>query len=108
MASDAATPMIEWNLPLCGNPECFLDRSEIWFACSTDGGHTWSEPQFVFATALAPSFDNTFRNYKCSYMDAVIEEGAIHLSVPQRWERVLHLRLSESSLDGMLPQENLG
>ena len=40
---------------LGGNREQHLDRSELWFATSTDGGHTWSEPRFLLVNALAPA-----------------------------------------------------
>jgi hypothetical protein len=92
---------------LGSNPECFMDRSEIWFSLSSDRGHTWSEPRFVFANALAPSFENAFRNYQCSYMDAVVEDGVIHLFVPHRWERVLHLELREDALASLSAQDGL-
>ena len=89
------------------NPEAFMDRSEIWFATSTDKGHTWSDPRFVSANALEPSFDRPWRNHQCSYMDAVIENGTIQLIVPHRWERVLHLRFKEADLDTMAIREEL-
>jgi len=83
---------------LGSNPEAFMDRSEIWFALSTDKGRTWSEPQFVFVNAAEPSFENAFRNYQCSYMDAVVDEGKLHVFVPHRWERLLHLVIKEEDL----------
>lgn len=78
------------------------DRSEIWVSLSADGGRTWDEPRFVFANALAPSLGNPWRDYNCSYVDAVVDGGTIHLFVPHRWERVLHLTLAEADL-GRLP-----
>jgi hypothetical protein len=92
---------------LGSNPECFVDRSEIWFATSADKGHTWSAPRFLFANALAPSFEKPFRNYQCSYMDAVIESGTIRLIVPRRWERVLCLQFAEADLATMATKEEL-
>jgi hypothetical protein len=74
------------------------DRSEIWFSVSTDDGRTWSEPRFVFANALAPGLGSYFRDYNCSYLDMVEDGNEIHLFVPHRWERVLHLRFRESDL----------
>ena len=84
---------------LSGNDAQMADRSEVWFAKSSDGGRTWSEPRFVFANALAPGLGNLFRDYNCSYLDMIEENGEIHLFVPHRWERVLHLRFREADLD---------
>ena len=83
---------------LAGNRNQHFDRSEIWFATSTDGGHTWSEPRFVFATALAPYFDNIWRDYNTSYLDMFVDKGVLHIFCPHRWERVLHLTIQESDL----------
>jgi hypothetical protein len=84
---------------LGSNPEAFMDRSEIWVSFSKDDGHTWSEPQFVFANALAPSFENPFRNYQCSYIDMFIDGDTVHLFVPHRWERALHLTFKEAACE---------
>ncbi|MEW6357188.1 MAG: sialidase family protein [Planctomycetota bacterium] len=83
------------------------DRSEVWVSLSDDEGRTWSEPRFVFANALAPSFDNAWRNYNCSYIDMFVDEGIVHLFVPHRWERVLHLRFSESDIGRFLTRQDL-
>ncbi|MBA7539233.1 hypothetical protein ES705_31512 [subsurface metagenome] len=53
---------------LGGNQEQHYDRSEIWFALSKDGGHTWSEPRFVFATALKEFFNSVWKDYNASYL----------------------------------------
>ena len=55
--------------------EMMRDRSEIWLSTSADGGHNWSAPRFVFANALGEIFASPFRNYQCSYMDCIIEQG---------------------------------
>jgi hypothetical protein len=86
---------------LGSNPEAFMDRSEIWVAFSQDGGHTWSEPRFVFANALAPTLENPFRNYQCSYMDVFVDGDVLNLFVPHRWQRALHLQIKESALQGL-------
>jgi hypothetical protein len=83
---------------LAGNRKQHLDRSEIWFALSRDGGHTWTEPRFVFATALKPFFDNPWRDYNTSYLDVIVDKGTLHIFCPHRWERVLYLRLAEQDL----------
>lgn len=74
------------------------DRSEIWFATSTDGGLTWSEPRFVFVNVLGETLENPWRNYNCSYLDAFSDHGELHLFLPHRWQRVLHLQISEQDL----------
>ena len=88
-------------------PEVFLDRSEIWVALSDDGGRSWGEPRFVFANALEPTFDREFRNAQCSYVDMFIDDGEIHLFVPHRWERVVHLRFPEGHLATLPTREEL-
>ena len=83
---------------LGNEPKIHLDRSELWFATSTDGGHSWSEPRFIMATALTEAFDSTFKNFNTSYCDMILDEGVIHLFMPHRWSRVLHLNLTERDL----------
>jgi len=89
------------------SPEVFLDRSEIWVALSRDDGHSWERPRFVSANALVPSFPSDFRNAQCSYLDMITDEGDIHLFVPHRWERILHLRLPEAHLATLPTREEL-
>ncbi len=78
--------------------EMMRDRSEIWVALSGDGGRTWREPRFVFANALAPNLESPWRNFQCSYLDVVADAGTLHLFVPHRWQRALHLTLPEAAL----------
>ena len=92
---------------LGNNPEALVDRAEIWVSLSHDQGQTWTEPRFVFANALAPSFTNEFRNSQCSYVDMFTDEGKIHLFVPHRWERALYLELSEDDLVRLPTKEEL-
>ncbi len=80
----------------------FVGRGEIWVSLSKDKGHTWEEPRFVFANALANTFDTQFRNVQCSYMDMFVDEGVLHMFLPHRWERIVHLQLAEKDL-GTLP-----
>jgi hypothetical protein len=83
---------------LSEHAEMQKDRAEIWVATSADEGQTWSEPRFLFVNALAPTLPNAWFNYQCSYLDLVVDEGVLHLFVPHRWKRVLHLTLRESDL----------
>ncbi len=78
------------------------DRSEIWVSLSSDGGRTFSEPRFVFANALAPGSQGSWHDHQCSYLDAFADGDVLHLFVPHRWKRALHLRLDASDL-GTLP-----
>lgn len=75
------------------------DRAELWFSLSKDDGHTWSEPRFLLVTALKPAFGNPWRDYNASYCDMFMDEGTIHLFMPHRWSRALHLTFKESDLD---------
>jgi len=87
--------------------EVFLDRSEIWVALSADGGRTWGEPRFVLANALTPSFSQEFRDAQCSYLDVFPDAGDLHLFLPHRWERVVHLRFPEQHLATLPTREGL-
>lgn len=83
---------------LSKNREQHLDRSELWFSTSADGGHSWSEPRFLLVNALAPSFSNPWKDYNVSYCDMVLVNDEIHLFMPHRWSRALHLTFKESDL----------
>jgi hypothetical protein len=88
-------------------PGVFLDRAEIWVSLSSDEGHTWSEPRFVFANALEPTFEKAFQNYQCSYVDAFTDKGIMHLFIPHRWERIVHLTLPEAALTALPAKDAL-
>ena len=40
-------------------------------------------------------FDNIWRDFNTSYLDAFIDDGVINLFCPHRWERVLYLKIME-------------
>jgi len=65
---------------------------------SSDGGHTWSEPRFVFANALGEVKKNPWFDYNCSYIDGFADGEDLHLFVPHRWQRAIHLHLKEADL----------
>jgi hypothetical protein len=92
---------------LGGNMKQHLDRSEIWYSLSKDDGKTWSETRFIFANALAPTLKNIWLSYNCSYIDCFADNGTLHLFVPHRWSRVLHLTISESDLGKFPTKESL-
>ena len=106
MLADGKTMAAFHHNRYCSGPEAydgltpgvFLDRGEVWVSLSRDDGHTWDEPRFVFAGALEPTFDAAFQNYQCSYVDAFTDDGVLHLFVPYRWERIVHLTLPEAHL----------
>ncbi|MEO7599132.1 MAG: sialidase family protein [Opitutus sp.] len=80
------------------NKVMMADRSEVWHSISKDGGVTWSEPRFVFVNVLGETLPNAWRNYNCSYLDAFADRGTLHVFLPHRWQRVLHLTIEESDL----------
>jgi len=84
-----------------GNPG-MKDRSELWFATSTDGGLNWSEPRFLLANAAIPNMDeNTISDwqaYQCSYLDMFADEGVLNLFLPHLWKQALHMQIKESDL----------
>lgn len=76
----------------------WVSRAEIWFSLSTDGGRHWEEPRFLFANALAETLEGANPNYQCSYVDLFVDRSFIHLIIPHRWQRVVHLRFPEQKL----------
>ncbi len=98
----------DWDYTgLSGEKEDIMrDRSEIWVAFSSDGGHTWSAPRFFFANAAAPTLATPFRNHQCSYLDLVLHAGLVHLFVPHRWQQVLHLWMPETALLDLYDRED--
>ena len=89
-------------------PEVMQDRSEIWVSRSTNGGESWSEPRFLYATAVEPRFETPFFNYQCSYMDMFLDGSTVNLIVPHLWHQVLHLRIEEGELDGLSTASEMG
>jgi acetyl esterase len=85
------------NGELSDKAELMKMRSEVWASLSTDEGHTWSEPLFVLANAVAPVHAVSGFNSQCSYLDAFTENGVMHIFMPHRWQQVLHLTLAESA-----------
>ncbi len=93
---------------LTGKMDGMKDRSEIWIALSDDGGRSWTEPQFLFANACVPDPNkNGWFNYQVSYLDAVIDNGVIHLFCPHLWNRALYLRIEETALSKLPTAKNL-
>jgi hypothetical protein len=75
------------------------DRAEIWVSLSADRGRTWSDPQFLFANATEPIAEKSgWFNHNVSYLDAVIDNGEIHIFCPHLWNRALHLSIREKEL----------
>ncbi|MES2595332.1 MAG: exo-alpha-sialidase [Verrucomicrobiota bacterium] len=87
------------NGELSDKAELMKMRSEVWASLSSDEGHTWSEPKFVMANAVAPVHKVSGFNSQCSYLDAFTEDGTMHLFMPHRWQQVLHLTLREDALN---------
>ncbi|GMV79366.1 MAG: hypothetical protein AMXMBFR7_05500 [Planctomycetota bacterium] len=83
---------------LDGRNECQSPRRQVWVSFSSDGARTWSEPRFVLANALAPRHNNAWMDHQCSYLDAFADRGELHLFMPHRWHRALHLRIAEKEL----------
>ncbi len=84
------------------------DRSEIWVSLSKDEGRTWTEPRFLLANALAPSrTGRAWHDHQCSYIDAFADGPTLHLFVPHRWKRALHLTIQQSDLAKLPTQEDL-
>lgn len=87
---------------LTGQMDGMKDRGEIWVSLSEDGGRSWSEPQFMFANATVPDPNkNGWFNCQVSYLDAVIDDGTIHIFCPHLWNRALHITIAEKDLAGL-------
>lgn len=74
------------------------DRQEVWVSLSTDEGHTWSKPRFVYANAMTKKLQNPWLTYNCSYLDLFIDDGILNLFLTHRWSRLLHLQIAEKDL----------
>ena len=84
---------------LSGTMDGMRDRGEVWISLSKDGGRSWSVPQFLFANATkADSEKSGWFNHNASYLDAVIDDGTIHLFCPHLWNRAVHLTMKERDL----------
>ncbi|MEC9331744.1 MAG: hypothetical protein VX409_04845, partial [Verrucomicrobiota bacterium] len=60
----------------------------------------WSDPRFLFTNATRPNpSKNGWFNHNSSYMDAVIDNGTIHLFLPHLWNRAVYMQLKEKDLD---------
>lgn len=87
---------------LNGTMDGMKDRSEVWFSLSKDGGRSWSEPRFLFANATQPNpKKNGWFNHNVSYLDAVIDEGTVHIFCPHLWNRAVYLKIQESALHSL-------
>ena len=93
---------------LTGKMDGMKDRSEIWVTLSKDGGRTWDEPRFLFANATVPNPEkNGWFNHNISYLDAVIDQGKIHIFCPHLWNRAIHLVMNESALSDLPTRKEL-
>ncbi len=93
---------------LSGKMDGMKDRSEIWITLSNDGGRSWSEPRFLFANATKPNpGKNGWFNHQVSYMDAVIDNGTIHLFCPHLWNRAVYMSILEADLASLPTREQL-
>ena len=93
---------------LSGTMDGMKDRSEIWVSLSKDGGQQWSEPRFLFANATKPNPEkNGWFNHQVSYLDAVIDQGVIHIFCPHLWKHALHLTIPERELSTLPTAQQL-
>jgi hypothetical protein len=89
----------------------FIDRAQLWVSLSIDVGRTWSEPRFLLANAFAPNPDNqgnAFCDHQCSYIDVLAADGSVHIFMPHRWQRALHLKLRAGDLARLPTARDLG
>ncbi len=85
---------------LNGTMDGMKDRAEVWVSLSRDKGRSWSEPKFLFANATRPNPEkNGWFNHNISYLDAVIDDGTVHLFCPHLWNRAVYLSIKESELE---------
>lgn len=84
-----------------------LDRSELWFSLSEDGGRTWSDSKFLLANAFKPALEGPWKDYNTSYCDMFVDEGKIHLLMPHRWSRALYLTIEENELETFSTKKEL-
>lgn len=89
---------------LSAKMEGMKDRSELWVSTSADEGRTWSKPRFLLANAMPPNLKSLWQSYQCSYADLIVDGENLHLFIPHRWQRVLHVTLKAADL-GKLPEK---
>ena len=77
------------------------DRNEVWATLSKDGGHTWSEPRFVFAGILDGGL---MPIHSCSYIDLIADGPNLHLFLGQVGSQLLHLRFREADIARFPPR----
>ncbi len=93
------------------NSSAMSDRGQLWVALSQDGGRTWNEPRLLLANALAPdpaANGNAWFDHQCSYVDVIAAHGDLHIFMPHRWQRALHLRLRAADLARLPTARELG
>ena len=90
------------------NDNAMIDRGQLWVSFSHDDGHTWTEPRFVLANALATGQHGNFFDFCCSYLDMFTDGDQVHLFLPHRWRRALHLSIAEAELLRLPTKAELG
>ncbi len=81
------------------NNNAMADRAQLWVSLSKDGGRTWDAPRFVLANAVAPDGTGPWCENNCSYIDLIADRGELHIFMPHRWRRCVHLHLSSTILE---------
>ncbi|MDR2673775.1 MAG: glycoside hydrolase [Opitutaceae bacterium] len=85
----------------------WASRAELWFSLSSDDGATWGEPRLLLANALDETLRPANPNYQCSYADVTAVDGVLHVFVPHRWQKVVHVRIAEARLGECLTRAEL-
>jgi len=53
----------------------------------------------VLANALAATSGKPWHDHQCSYLDMFCDGDTLHLFVPHRWKRALHLTLKAGDIE---------
>ncbi len=80
------------------NDNAMRDRGQLWVSFSKDGGRNWSNPRFVLANIVAADGTGTWCEENCSYIDLITDNGMLHIFMPHRWRRCLHIQMKESEI----------
>jgi hypothetical protein len=83
-----------------------FDRRELWVSLSRDQGRTWTQPRFVLANANEPAGPGAF-SYSVSYIDAIAEQGRMHLFISHQFRQVLQVTFPEALLQELPTRHDL-
>lgn len=84
-----------------------LDRGELWFSLSKNGGKSWSKPRFIVAQAEQVDAGPLSVKHDVSYVDLIADDGELNLFVGHGQTHTTLLKFNEKDLNKCYTQEDL-